>query len=279
VDAVIKSGIKKVVIAMKDPNPLTNGKSIAKLKKAGIDVELGFLEKEARILNEAFVKFMTYQMPFVVGKCGQTLDGKIATRVGSSQWITSEETRTFSRRLRNHFYAILVGINTVLKDDPCLASADKNKRIKKIILDSSLKISLKAKLFKGCFLQDCLIATTKKASKERIAQFQKKGVGIIVCPKNKGKIDLKWLFKELAKKKIMSILIEGGAKVLGNALAQDLVDKMHIYIAPKIVGDQAALSAIDGINVLDISKALYLKNVAMRSIGSDIFISGYISRK
>lgn len=278
-EAIIKSGIKKVVIAMKDPNPLTNGKSIAKLKKAGIDVKVGILENEARILNGAFIKFMTLKMPLVVGKCAQTLDGKIATRTGDSKWITSESTRQFARKLRNEFDAILVGINTVLKDNPCLNAADKNKTIKKIVLDSSLKISLKAKLFKGCSLQNCFIATTRKASKQKIAQFEKKGIQVIVCPFCKGKIDFKWLFKELAKKQIMSILIEGGAKVLGNAIASGLVDKMHIYIAPKIVGDQKALSSIDGLNISHIGKAVLLKNIEMRFLGKDIFISADILKK
>ncbi|MBF0521640.1 MAG: bifunctional diaminohydroxyphosphoribosylaminopyrimidine deaminase/5-amino-6-(5-phosphoribosylamino)uracil reductase RibD [Candidatus Omnitrophica bacterium] len=278
VDAVIKSGIKKVVIAMKDPNPLTNGKSITKMKSSGIVVKVGVLKDEAEKLNEAFVKMKKRNMPFVIGKIAQTLDGKIATQSGSSKWITSEATRFLARKLRAEFDAILVGINTVLKDDPSLNADGKIRGLKKIVLDSRLKISLSARLFQGCLLSDCIIATTQKASQQKIKQFRNKGVTVIVCPEKQQKVDLKWLFKELAKQKIMSILIEGGAKVLGSALAEELVDKLHVYIAPKLVGDQNALSSVDGLKITDISKALKLKNMEVQRMGEDIFVSGYLKK-
>ncbi len=276
VDAVIKAGIKEVIIAMKDPNPLTNGKSIRKLIKNGIKVKVGVLAKEAAELNEGFVKYITKRMPFVVAKSAQTLDGRIATKTGSSKWITGEETYNYSRAQRDNFDAILTGINTILKDDPCLCAP--NKKLKKIILDSKLKISLKAKVFKKTPPEDCFIVTTKKSSPKKAIEIVKTGCHVIVAPEKSGRIDLKWLFKELAGKKIASILIEGGATVIGNALKNNLVDKMHIYVAPKIVGDQKALSSVVGFDVKDINKITNLSDLTVEKIGKDILIKGYVLR-
>ncbi len=276
VDEIIKRGIKEVIIAMKDPNPLTNGKSISKLKRAGIKVQVGVLEKEAQKINEAFVKYIRTGMPFVVAKSAQTLDGKIATATGDSKWITSDKTRAFARAKRDEFDAILVGGNTVLKDNPSL-NAHK-KTIKKVVVDSKLAISPKAKLFSGVNLSDCILATTKQASQTKIRAFEKKGITVLVCPQNKAGVDLKWLFKELAKRSIISILIEGGATIIGDALKNNLVDKMHIYVAPKIVGDQKALSAIVGLNTRYINQALQFTDVNLAKIDQDFFITAYVHR-
>ncbi len=273
VDAVIKSKIKKVVIGMKDPNPLTNGKSIAKLRRAGILTQIGVLQKESEQLNEAFIKYIKYQRPFVTAKCAQTLDGKIATATGHSQWITSHKTRQFARALRNEFDAICVGINTVLKDNPRLNAAKKTKHLKKIILDSSLQISPNAKLFQDVNFSDCIVATTTKASPKKIQLLKNKGIHVIVYPKKREGIPLKELFKELAKQKITSILLEGGARTIGNALKERLIDKMHIYIAPKIIGDQKALSSVVGLNTLNINKAIELKNFEIQKLNQEIFIT------
>ena len=278
VEAVIKSGIKEVIVGMKDPNPLTNGKSIRKLHQIGIKTKVGILQKECEAMNEVFLKYIKSRMPFVVAKCAQTLDGKIATLTGDSKWITSEKTRQFSRKMRDQFDAILVGVNTVLKDNPSLNGVNKQKRLKKIILDAMLKISLQAKIFKGTAPSDCIIATTNKASSSRIKSFQQKGACVIVCPSIAGRIRLKWLFKELAKREIISILIEGGAKVIGSALKEKLVDKMHIYFAPKIVGDQKALSSVDGLNISKINKTIQLNKLNIEFTDKDIFITGYVLR-
>ncbi len=277
VDQIIKRGIKEVVVAMKDPNPLTNGKSIKILKKAGVKVKVGVLEKEARWVNEAFIKHMTKGFPFVVTKTAQTLDGKIATRTGESKWITQDATREFARKIRDQFDAILVGVDTVLKDDPRLNGYHK-KTLKKIILDSTGKTPLKARLFHKISSKQCILATTKKISSQKIKIFRNKDVDVLVCPQKDGGVDLKWLFKELAKKEITSILIEGGAQTIGSALKNNLVDKMHVYIAPKILGDQNAKSAIAGLNIRNLSKAISLKDVSLRTIDQDIWIEGYVHR-
>lgn len=278
VDAVIAGGIKRVVIGMNDPNPLTRGRSIVKLRKAGVKVTVGILENESRRMNEVFVKYIIKNMPFVVAKCAQTLDGKIATVTGDSKWITAEGTRAFARKLRNEFDAILVGVNTVLLDDPALNAEKKSKRIKKIILDSNLKTPLNAQLFRGTRAEDCIIATTAKADRRKLKAFLKRGVEMVVCPAKDGRVDLKWLLKELTKQEIASVLIEGGSEVIGNALKENLIDKMHIYIAPKLLGDQTAVSSVSGLNIRRVADALTLNDLTIQKINQDIFIEGYVHR-
>lgn len=275
VDKIIASGIREVVIAMVDPNPLTRGKSIAKLRRAGIRVKTGVLRPAAERINEVFIKYMRGKMPFVAAKCAQTLDGKIATVTGESKWITSAKTRDYARRIRDEFDAICVGVNTVLRDDPRLNGAEETKRLKKIILDSSLKTPLTARLFKGVRPADCMIAVTRKASPAKVKQFQKKGIRVIISAVKDGRVNLKWLLKALAKEEITSILMEGGAHVIGSALKEKLVDKLYIYVAPKIIGDQDALSSVVGINTVNVGKPIRLKNLASRAIGQDILLTGY----
>lgn len=276
VDRIIQSGIRQVVAAMVDPNPLTNGKSVVKLRRAGVKTTVGLLQEEAGRLNEAFIKFITKKIPFTVAKCAQTLDGKIATSKGESKWITSRKARDYARTLRGEFDAICVGVNTVLQDDPSLNAQRKTKKLKKIILDSSLKTPFQARLLRGTAPGDCFLATTHKAPLGKIRRWRETGVNVLIAPSKSGGVDLQWLWKELAKREIVSILLEGGARTIGSALKQGLVDKMHIYMAPRILGDQNALSAVVGVNTVDINKSIRLKDLIFRKIGEDILITGYV---
>lgn len=276
VDRIIHGGIRRVVVGAKDPNPRTHGKSIAKLRRQGIRLTVGLLQDEITAMNEAFNKYITKRIPFVAAKCAQTLDGKIATAVGHSKWITSPQSREYARRIRDEFDAICVGANTVLKDDPRLNGKGKTKKLKKIILDSRLRISPKARLFSGTRPQDCILAVTKKAPVAKIKRFEQKGVTVIRCPQRGGRVDMRWLFKALAKREIVSILLEGGARVIGQALSDKLIDKFYIYVAPKILGDQNALSSVVGINAVQINKAVSLKKLTLRKIGKDVLITGYV---
>jgi diaminohydroxyphosphoribosylaminopyrimidine deaminase/5-amino-6-(5-phosphoribosylamino)uracil reductase len=278
VDAVIKSEIKEIVISMRDPNPKTNGKSIIKLKKAGIKVIENVLRDEAFKLNEVFIKNIKTKMPFIVAKTAQTLDGKIATSSGQSKWITAAKTRQYAHQRRDDFDAILVGINTVLKDNPRLNGVVKSKSFKKVVLDSSLKISLNANLFKGVSTSNIYIATTKEASIKKINLLKKKGINVLCCPQKQGKIDLNLLFSKLLECNITSILIEGGANVVGSALKQNLVDKINVYVAPKIIGDQAALNSVVGIGIKDINKAVKLTDLTIKQIDKDFLIEAYVHR-
>ena len=277
VDQIIEAGVGKVVVGMRDPNPLMNGRSIARLKKSGVKVNVGCLEKELRKINEVFVKYITRQLPFVVTKSAQTLDGKIATVNGQSKWITSAQTRRWTHRLRDEFDAMLVGINTVLKDDPGLHATRKNKRIKKIIMDSHLRLPVKARLLEKTDPRDVIVATTLEAPKSRLRYWQERGVCVLSAPSREGRVDLKWLLRELAKREITSVLIEGGGAVIGSALKEKLVDKMIVAIAPKILGDQKARSAVEGLSPKDINRLVRLKDVTCRNIGCDLLIEGYLN--
>ncbi len=276
-DRVLESGIKKVVIGMKDPNPIVNGKAIQTLKKNGIQVEVGVLEDELQKMNEVFVTYITKKRPFVVAKSAQTVDGKIATKGGQSKWITSQAARDFARTQRNDFSAILVGIKTVLHDDPLLNAANSSKRLKKIILDSTLKIPLTANLFKNTTPEQVIIATTSKAPKAKIVALQKKAT-VIVSPASGSRVNLKSLFKELARRQISSILIEGGATVIGDALKNGLVDKVNIFIAPKILGDASARCSVAGLKITHVDQSIRLKDWSVKNIGEDLLIEAYVHR-
>ncbi|OGW97613.1 MAG: riboflavin biosynthesis protein RibD [Omnitrophica WOR_2 bacterium GWA2_45_18] len=278
VDEVIRSGIQEVILGMKDPNPLTHGKSVAKLRRAAIPTRVGILRTECEKLNEVFVKYITTGMPFVATKSAQSLDGKIATASGRSQWITSEKSRQYARVIRDEFDAILVGINTVMKDNPGLNPHRKTKKLKKIILDTTLKISLTAKLFEGMDPRDCLIVTTAAASPSKRDALAARGVTVIIAPPKEGRVDIRWAFKELAKREITSILVEGGARVIGSALRENLVDKMYIYTAPKIIGNQRALSSIDGLNGTNVEQSVRLKNLTMKPLDDEWLVTGYVFR-
>ncbi len=271
--AIMKAGIKRVYVGVLDPNPRMNGQSIALLRKAGIHVEVGFLTEELNCLNEAFNKYISQRMPFVVAKTAQTLDGKVATLNGESKWITGDATREFSRNLRRQYNGIVVGINTVLADDPCLIALDKDKPFKKIIIDSTLRMPLKARLFKDTSSADVIVITTPKAAAAKIKLLAKKAQ-VWVAPIKTAGVDLGWAFKELAKAEIAAILIEGGPTLIGSALKSGLVDKMHIYIAPQIMGE--GLPSIRGLKVNRLAQTIKLKDTSIGKIGDDLFIEGYV---
>ncbi len=265
-DAIINAGIKRVFVGVLDPNPRMNGKSIKLLKKSGISVEAGFLQDELTRLNEAFNKHIKTRRPFVTAKIAQTLDGKIATIAGESKWITSQEARDYGRELRFGFDAIVVGINTVLKDDPALNSVP-HKRIKKVILDSNLRTPNKAKLFEQTKPEDVLIFTASKTKKNMKAT-------IIPAPSDNGKIDSEWVLDYLGEQEINNVLIEGGGTVIGNALKGGFVDKVMMYIAPKLMGE--GLEGVRGLQCRQLSKIINLKNLSVGRIGQDILVEGYI---
>ncbi|MBI4309736.1 MAG: bifunctional diaminohydroxyphosphoribosylaminopyrimidine deaminase/5-amino-6-(5-phosphoribosylamino)uracil reductase RibD [Candidatus Omnitrophica bacterium] len=264
--AIITAGIKRVFVGVLDPNARMNGTSIKLLRKAGIAVEAGFLKEELTRLNEAFNKYITTGMPFVSAKIAQTLDGKTATVSGESKWITSKESREYGRRLRFGFDAILVGINTVLNDDPALEASPK-KRIKKVILDARLRTPAHAKIFERAAPEDVLIFTGSRSKKKLNAT-------VIQAPCKDGMIDLTWVMKCLAQQDIAHILIEGGGRVIGNALKHELVDKMMIYTAPVIVGE--GMGSVRGLNIKRLDQALRLKDTVVGRIGEDILMEGYL---
>ena len=271
-DAIIKSGIKEVIVGCLDPNPVNNGKSIKLLRKAGIKVTVGILNDELNRMNEVFNKYIITKRPWVITKTAQTLDGKIACLSGDSKWITSQEARDYAHHFRFGVDAILVGINTVINDNPRL-NATPNKRIKKIILDTTLKTPLRAHLFSGTQQEDVFIFTSIKPTIKHAKLLRK--ATIITAPLFKGKVNLPWVIDYLGQHGISSVLIEGGASVVGEAIKQRLVDQMMVYVAPKIMGE--GLASIKGLTIKSVKDIVKLRKVNVQPIGADILITAYLN--
>jgi len=272
---IVESGIKKVVVAMKDPNPKVAGRGIEILKSAGIEVEVGILEDDAKILNESFLKWITKKMPFVTLKFACTLDGKIATVAGQSQWISCEESRKFVHELRDRSDAILVGIGTVSADNPSLtARIDFGKNPVRVVADSLAQTPLDSKLLHDG-LAETVIAVTKNAPQDKILQLKNLGAEIIFAGDG-DKVDLKNLLEQLAEREITSVFVEGGGTLNFSLLELGLVDKIFAFIAPKLFGGKNSLTAVEGEGFKKISDAVALKNISVEKIGDDVLITGYV---
>lgn len=279
VEKIKASGVKEVIFAMRDPNPLNNGKGAQFLRRNGIKVISRVLEKEAKRVNRIFVKNIIHQLPFVTVKVAQSLDGKIATASGDSRWISSESSRKYVHKLRSSVDAILVGINTVLKDNPLL-SCRLNGRLykkqpRKIVVDSNLRLTPQLKIFSRRSPAGVIIATTRFAPQQRLSYFRKKAQVIVARGRGK-RVDLQDLLKKLAKQGISHILIEGGGRIIASALQQRLVDEMIVFVSPKIIGGGDAPTAVEGEGVRRISQALRLEEVRFKKLGSDLIIEGQV---
>jgi len=278
VKVIIKSGIKKVYFSMIDPNPLNNGRGKRELETSGIKVSTGFLEKEARELNKVFIKYATKKMPFVTVKAAQSLDGKIATRIMDSKWITTDASRDYSHRLRSEMDAVLVGVNTIIRDNPILTSR-RNKSPIKIVLDSNLRLPENANIFSKKSPALNIVAILRKSLNDRhipkkVDKFNKKGILVIACPGKNNRIDLAWLLKELAELEISRLLVEGGGDTISGFLEQGLADRVLFFIAPKIIGGRGAVTSVEGRGADKVSEAIRLKDVKVEMIGEDILIGG-----
>lgn len=274
---VIGSGVKRVVIAMIDPNPRVSGGGIQAIRKAGIEVVTGVLEADARRQNEAFIKHVTKKVPFVTLKIAQTLDGKIATASGESKWITGEEARREGHRLRDRHDAILVGINTVLKDDPSLTARVPGGRDPvRVIIDSRLRVPLTAKVLIQRSTARTVIATLAGAPAAKASKVRATGAEVLFVKSDKGRIDLRDLMRRLGKSDIMSVLLEGGAEVHAAALKAGIVDKVVFFIAPKLMTGKDSLCSIGGPSPVRLKHALRLHDVTTRFVGHDIMVEAYL---
>ncbi len=275
---IIKQGFKKVIVATLDPNPLVAGRGVEMLRNAGIEVETGLLEAEARQLNERFFKFIQTQIPFVAVKTAASLDGKIATSTGDSKWITNEFSRNFVHQLRNDYMAVMVGVNTVLKDNPLLTCRIRQKKPKqpiRIIVDSQLKTPENAPIL-DTREAPTWIATTARSDKQKRAFLKRKGVELILCPEKDGHVDLTFLMAEIGKKGIDSILSEGGGTLNFSLFQQKLADKVYAFIAPKIIGGKEAITPVEGAGFKEITQAPELKRISYKRFGDDVLIEAYL---
>lgn len=282
VDAIIKSGIKRTVFAMKDPNPINFGHGVEILRNAGIRTECGILGKAAADLNRPFIKFMKYGFPYVTIKMAQSVDGKIADAGGRSKWITSESSRQFVHRLRAQNDAVMVGINTLIKDDPLLTYRYRirpniKRQPLRIVLDTSLRTPLRSRILKDCKSKDrpVLIVGGKGASLKKKALLERAGADVVLLPRTPSGIDLFSLMKHLASMGVLSVLCEGGGELAASLLKERLADEAFYFISPRIIGGRTAPTSCEGL-YSDIRKSVRLKNVAVERIGHDILIRGYL---
>ncbi len=273
-DAIIKAGISKVIIAMTDPNPKVNGKGKAILESQGIKVVTGILEQEARRLNEVFIKYITTGMPFVTIKVAMSIDGKIATFCRRSKWISCDDSRLLVHQIRNEVDAIVIGIGTVLCDNPMLTTRLPNGRDAiRVVLDSRARIPLDSNVLNINAQAKTIVAVTKLATEEKIERLRKYAE-VLIIPEKDGRVDIVELMKKLAEMEITNILIEGGAEVNASALKGKIVDRVMFFIAPKIIGGNTAPGPIGGNGVEDPSEAIKLTDISIRQVGEDILVSG-----
>lgn len=278
-DLIIESGIKKVVIAMRDPNPLVSGRGIKKLMDAGIEVVENILEAEAKELNKFFIKHITDEMPYVVLKTAMTLDGKIATSTGDSKWITSPKSREYVHKLRHEMKGIMVGIGTVLADDPML-----NVRVGeinpshpiRIVADSNCRIPLNSALVESAKIIPLIVGISENLVSEKVQLLKDKGVKVIRVPIVDKRLNLTHFLKELSKLSIDSVLLEGGGNLNWSMLNNRLVDQVQAFIAPKIIGGTHAITPIEGEGFKNMKDAIQLKNMTYQEIGKDLLIKADI---
>ncbi|MFC1917832.1 bifunctional diaminohydroxyphosphoribosylaminopyrimidine deaminase/5-amino-6-(5-phosphoribosylamino)uracil reductase RibD [Chloroflexota bacterium] len=278
VDAVIKHQLGRVVIGVLDPNPLVSGKSVKMLKEQGIAVTVGVLETDCRELNEAHFKYMSTRLPLVTLKFAQTLDGRIATATGSSRGLSSADAQRFVHRLRTVNDAIMVGVDTVIADDPRLTTRlVKGRSPLRIILDSRLRTPRQAKVLTDQEIAPTLIATTDKADSKKLAKIHALGMETITIKQNpQGELDLPQILEELGRRGISSVLVEGGAKVITSFLREKLADKLVVIIAPKIMGK--GIEAVGELNIREVSESLKLSLTHTRRLGEDLVIEARIAQ-
>ncbi len=273
--AVIEAGVGHVIIGMEDPNPLVRGRGIKALKEAGVTVRVGVLEEECRRLNEAFCKYIVKKEPFIILKIAATLDGRVATRQGDSKWISSDASRRLVHRLRNEVDGVLVGISTVLKDDPLLTTRMVRGRDPwRIILDTHLRIPEKANVLQTS-PSKTIIATTEAAPKDKRNRLEEVGASVLIFPSKQDKVDLRACLSKLGEMGMMSLMVEGGTQINGSFLDEGLVDKVVLFLSPRLIGDHQALGIFGGHGVRDLSQAPVLKDMRVRKIGGDLLIEGY----
>ncbi|MEN2257247.1 bifunctional diaminohydroxyphosphoribosylaminopyrimidine deaminase/5-amino-6-(5-phosphoribosylamino)uracil reductase RibD [Paraclostridium benzoelyticum] len=277
VDKIIESKINKVVISSVDPNPLVQGKGVKKLRDAGIEVKVGVLDKENKKLNEVFLKYIKNKKPFVVMKVAMSLDGKISTTTGQSKWISCDESRRYVHKLRSQVMSILVGINTVIKDNPMLdCRLENGKNPIRIIVDTTLKIPIDSKIVSSSKSIRTIVVTTKNANRNVMKLLEDKGVEILTVNLKNNLVDLKEMINKLGELNIDSILIEGGSSLNFSAINENIVDKIQVYVAPIILGGESSKTPIGGQGVDDIKEAFKLHRLEYKQVGSDILIEGYL---
>ena len=275
-ETLIESGIERVVIGTLDPNPVVSGKGVQILHRSGIETKVGILEGECRKVNEVYFKYTQKAIPFVTLKFAQTLDGRIATASGSSQWISSEASLKLAHHLRSIHDAILVGIGTLLKDNPRLTvRLGRGKSPVRVIVDSKLKIPLDSKVIQEQHTAPTIIATTFRADEAKKGSLEKMGIEVMdVSEDEQGRVDLEDLLIKMGKRGISSVLVEGGSRIITSMLSKNLADKVIVAIAPKILGK--GIEAVGDLGISEVSNSMKLSSPKVYRKGVDLVVEGDI---
>lgn len=278
IDKVLAAGLARVVISDFDPNPLVNRRGIRRLKEAGIEVTEGLLRERNRRLNEFYRKYITQKIPFVTLKAGLTLDGKMATREFDSRWISSPKTREYIHLLRGEYDALMVGINTLIKDNPLLTIRHPNwgdKKLIRIVLDSYLRFPLNASILATLPSGKIIVFTLANSWLRKAEVLQKKGVDVIPLKGEGPLLNLKEVLKELGKREISSVLVEGGSRLLTSFIEEKFADKIYLTLSPKMIGGEKALTLLEGKGVSQIKNSLFLQSLNSYRMDEDIILEGY----
>ncbi|OLN33614.1 bifunctional diaminohydroxyphosphoribosylaminopyrimidine deaminase/5-amino-6-(5-phosphoribosylamino)uracil reductase RibD [Desulfosporosinus metallidurans] len=275
-DALISAEIKRVVVAMKDPNPLVAGRGIDRLRKSGIQVDVGLLLPEASTMNEVFIKAITTELPFVVYKTAMTLDGKIATETGNSRWVSNEESRHYAHQLRDRYDVILVGSETVIQDNPALTCRlPVGKDPIRLVVDGQLRLPENAQVLTASAHSPCIIATTQAASAVKVERLKRLDQVEIWQYNSPRHVPLEKLLRDLVCRGWTSVLLEGGGGLAGSLIQEQLVDKLDLFIAPKLVGGNGP-SPLSGLHVKSMSEAKALQNLQIDMETGDLHVTGYL---
>jgi diaminohydroxyphosphoribosylaminopyrimidine deaminase/5-amino-6-(5-phosphoribosylamino)uracil reductase len=288
VPAIIKAGIRRVVVAMRDPNPKVRGRGLARLTRAGLSVTEDVLRTQAEQLNEMYAHWMRTGRPFVLLKAAMTLDGKLATASGESRWISGEPARRYVHRLRRELDAVLIGLRTVLHDDPELTarimiggSRSGRRQVRyatrqpmRVILDSRLQLPPGARVLTPTAGAKTLIATTAKAPARRIEQLRARGISVLVLPAEHGRVSLRACLTQLGRLGVSSLMIEGGGEVNASAVRAQLVQRVILFVAPCLLGGQDAVGLLGGRSPKRLVEALPLTDVCVRPLGGDLMVEG-----
>jgi len=278
IDRILQAKLSRVVVSDHDPNPQVHRKGIGRMRAAGIAVFTGLLKEKNRRLNEAYIKFITKKIPFVILKAAASLDGKIATRTYASQWISSSSTREYIHLMRGEYDAIMVGINTILKDDPRLTLRHpqwRNKRQTRIILDSHLRLPLNARILSTLPRGDVLVFTARTAPSKKARALEKKGAHVISTPESGGRLQIQSVLEWLGLREISSVLVEGGGRIHTEFLERRLADKILVTYSPQLIGGKSAPSFFQGDGIRSLEEALQLQKSRTFRIGNDILVEGY----
>jgi len=277
VPAVVGAGFARVVAAMIDPDPRNQGRGIEQLRKAGIEVEVGLLEAAAQRLNAPFTKLTTRGLPFVTAKWAMSLDGKTATRTGDSRWVSSVPSRELVHTLRGQMDAVLVGLGTVLADDPLLTARPPGPRTAtRIVADSAARLPLGSRLVGSAAAAPLLVATTDRAPAERRAALAAAGAEVLVLPAERGRVDLRALMAELGRRRATNVLLEGGGELCAAALAAGLVDKVLAFVAPRLVGGRDARTPLEGEGAATMAETLKAREWTVRRVGGDALVEAWL---